>query len=72
MKKTYKVEVDCAACALKMEQAAKKVEGIIDASVAFVSQKMTVDFAEDADPAKIMPKVLKACRKVEPDCEIEF
>ena len=72
MKKTYKVEVDCAACALKMEQAAKKVEGIVDAAVAFVSQKMTVDFAEDADPAKIMPKVLKACRKVEPDCEIEF
>ena len=72
MKKIYKIEVDCAACALKMEQAAKKVEGILDATVAFVTQKMHVEFDENAEPEKIMPKVLKACRKVEPDCEIEF
>jgi len=72
MKKTYEIEVDCAACALKMEQATKKVEGIADASVLFVTQKMQVEFAENADPATVMPKVLKACRKVEPDCEIEF
>lgn len=72
MKKTYKVEVDCAACALKMEQAAKKVEGILDATVSFVTQKMHVEFDENAEPEKIMPKVLKACRKVEPDCEIDF
>ncbi|MBR5659299.1 MAG: cation transporter [Lachnospiraceae bacterium] len=72
MKKIYKIEVDCAACALKMEQAAKKVEGILDASVSFVTQKMHVEFDEEAQPEKIMPKVLKACRKVEPDCEIEF
>ncbi|MBO4477434.1 MAG: cation transporter [Lachnospiraceae bacterium] len=72
MKKIYKIEVDCAACALKMEQAAKKVEGILDASVSFVTQKMHVEFDESAQPEKVMPKVLKACRKVEPDCEIEF
>jgi cation transport ATPase len=72
MKKIYKIEVDCAACALKMEQAAKKVEGILDATVSFVTQKMHVEFDENAEPEKIMPKVLKACRKVEPDCEIEF
>ena len=72
MKKIYKIEVDCAACALKMEQAAKKVEGILDATVSFVTQKMHVEFDENAEPDKIMPKVLKACRKVEPDCEIEF
>ncbi|MBO7514294.1 MAG: cation transporter [Lachnospiraceae bacterium] len=72
MKKIYKIEVDCAACALKMEQAAKKVEGILDATVSFVTQKMHLEFDENAEPEKIMPKVLKACRKVEPDCEIEF
>ncbi len=72
MKKTYKVEVDCAACALKMEDAAKKVEGVEDASINFIMQKMNVVFAEGADPAAVMPKVLKACRKVERDCEIEF
>ena len=72
MKKSYKIAVDCAACALKMEQAAKKVEGILDATVSFVTQKMHVEFDENAEPEKIMPKVLKACRKVEPDCEIEF
>ena len=57
MKKTYKIEVDCAACALKMEEAAKKTEGVQDATVSFMTQKMKVEFA-------------KACKKVEPDCEI--
>lgn len=70
MKKTYKIEVDCAACALKMEDAAKRIEGIAEATVSFMTQKMKVEFAEGAEEAKVMKAVLKACRKVEPDCEI--
>ncbi|MGM9585579.1 MAG: cation transporter [Faecousia sp.] len=70
MKKTYKIEVDCANCANLMEQAAKKVDGVADCTVNFMTLKMIVTFAEGADPATVMPQVLKACRKVEPDCEI--
>ena len=72
MKKTYKIEVDCANCAAKMEAAAKKVAGVRDAAVSFMTLKMKVDFEEGADPARVMPEVLKACRRVEPDCEIAF
>ena len=72
MKKTYQIEVDCAACALKMEEAAKKTEGVMDAVVSFMTQKMNVEFAEGADEKKVMKAVVKACKKVEPDCEIEF
>lgn len=70
MKKTYKIEVDCANCALKMEEAAKKVAGVADASVSFMTQKMKVEFAEDAEAETVMKAVLKACKKVESDCEI--
>lgn len=70
MKKTYKIEVDCANCALKMEEAAKKVEGVQDATVSFMTQKMKVEFAGGADPGAVMQTVLKACKKVEDDCEI--
>lgn len=70
MKKTYKIEVDCANCALKMEDAARKVEGVQDAAVSFMTQKMKVEFAEGADSATVMQAVLKACKKVESDCEI--
>ena len=70
MKKTYDVEVDCANCAAKMEEAAKKVSGVKDATVAFMAQKMSVEFEDGVDEAKVMKDVLKACRKVEPDCEI--
>ena len=72
MKKTYKIEVDCANCANKMEEAAKKTEGVADASVNFMTLKMSVEFAEGAEPKAVMEDVLKACRKVEPDCEIFF
>ena len=72
MKKTYKIEVDCANCALKMEDAAKTVEGVKDASVNFMLQKMDVEFDEGKDDKKVMKAVLKACRKIEDDCEIEF
>ena len=72
MKKTYVVEVDCANCANLMEVAANKVDGVANAVVNFMTQKMTVEFDEGADEKKVMKAVLKACRKVEPDCEIEF
>ena len=70
MKRTYMIEVDCANCANKMEIAAKKIEGVADANVNFMLLKMTVDFAEGADEKTVMKNVLKACRKVESDCEI--
>lgn len=70
MKKTYRIEVDCANCANKMELAAKKTEGVINASVSFMALKMTVEFAEGTDEKEVMKRVLKACRKVESDCEI--
>ncbi|MBS7240370.1 MAG: cation transporter [Acetatifactor sp.] len=72
MKKTYKIEVDCANCALKMEEAAKKTEGVADAVVSFMTQKMKVEFTEGADEKQVMAAVLKACKKVEDDCEIFF
>lgn len=72
MTKKYSIEVDCANCAAKMEETAKKVDGITDAVVNFMTQKMEVTFAEGADEKSVMKEVLKACRKVEPDCEIEF
>ena len=70
MKKSYKIEVDCANCANLMEQATRKTPGVKDAVVSFMALKMNVEFEEGAEPAKVMKDVLKACRKVEPDCEI--
>ena len=70
MKKTYKIEVDCANCANKMEVAANKTDGVREAVVNFMALKMTVEFEDGADPVEVMPRVLKACRKVESDCEI--
>lgn len=72
MKKTYAIEVDCANCANLMEETAGKTEGVASAVVNFMTQKMIVEFAEGADPKKVMKDVLKACKKVEPDCEIEL
>ena len=72
MKKTYAIEVDCANCANLMEEAAGKTEGVASAVVNFMTQKMIVEFAEGADPTKVMKDVLKACKTVEPDCEIEL
>lgn len=70
MKKTYRIEVDCANCALKMEDAARKTAGIKAATVNFMTQKMIVEFEENADTASVMKEVLKNCKKVESDCEI--
>lgn len=72
MKKTYKIEVDCANCANLMETAAGKIAGIEAVTVNFMTQKMIVTFAEGADEAAVMKAVRKACKKVEPDCEIEL
>lgn len=70
MKKTYKIEVDCANCANKMEQAAKKTAGVKDATVNFMTLKMIVEFQEGAEPKAVMQEVLKNCKIVEDDCEI--
>ena len=70
MKKKFKLEdLDCANCAAKMEEAIKKIAGVSDASVSFMTQKMMID-AEDGRFDEIMEEVVKVCRKVEPDCKI--
>lgn len=70
MKKNFKIEVDCANCAAKMEEAAGKIDGVKSATVSFMTQKMSVEFDEGADPDEVMKDITKACKKVEPDCEI--
>ena len=70
MKKTYKIDVDCANCANLMEDAARKTAGVKDATVNFMTLKMIVEFDEGQEPKAVMEDVLKACKKVEPDCEI--
>ena len=70
MKKTYRIEVDCANCANKMEEAAQKTEGVKNATVNFMTLKMNVEFEDGADHRAVMQEVLKNCKKVEDDCEI--
>lgn len=70
MKKTYKIEVDCANCANKMEDAAKKTTGVKNAVVNFMTLKMSVEFEEGQDPKEVMQNVRANCKKVEDDCEI--
>lgn len=70
MKKSYKIEVDCANCANKMEEAAKNTAGVKDATVNFMMLKMNVEFEGGQDPKSVMKEVLKNCKKVEDDCEI--
>ena len=65
MKKTYKIDVDCANCANKMEDAARKTPGVKDANVNFMTLKMAVEFDEGQDPKAVMAEVLKNCKKVE-------
>lgn len=72
MKKTYMIDVDCANCANKMEQAAKETAGVKDAVVNFMALKMTVEFKDGADVKAVMKDVLKNCKRVEDDCEIFF
>ena len=70
MKKTYKIDVDCANCANKMEEATRNTAGVKDATVNFMMLKMIVEFEEGQEPKKVMKEVLKNCQKVEDDCEI--
>ena len=72
MKKTYKIEVDCANCANLMEQAARKTPGVKEATVNYMALKMSVEFEEGQEPKTVMAQVLKNCKKVEDDCEIFF
>ncbi len=70
MKKTYKIDVDCANCANKMEEAANKTAGVRKAVVNFMALKMNVEFEDGADEKEVMEEVLKNCKIVEDDCEI--
>ena len=70
MKKSYKIDVDCANCANKMEDAAKRTPGVNDAVVNFMLLKMNVEFEDGENPKDVMQEVLKNCKKVESDCEI--
>ena len=70
MKKTFKmIDLDCANCAAKMEAAIKKIEGVQDAAVSFMTQKLTIQ-ADDARFDAVVQEAVKVCKKVEPDCEI--
>ena len=70
MKKRYNlVDLDCANCAARMEEAIRRIDGVNTAAVSFLTQKMTVD-ADDARFEEIMDEVVAVCKKVEPDCEI--
>ena len=70
MKKTYKIDVDCAYCANMMEVSAKSTEGVMYSVVNFMTLKMSVEFEEGSEPKAVMQDVLKNCKKVEDDCEI--
>lgn len=72
MKKSYQIEVDCANCANKMEEAANHTAGVKNAVVNFMALKMIVEFEDGQDPAAVMKEVLKNCKKVEDDCEIDL
>lgn len=70
MKKKFKLQdLDCANCAAKMEEAIKKIDGVTDASVSFMTQKLVLETEDDRFEG-IMDEVVKCCKKVEPDCEI--
>lgn len=72
MKKSYRIEVDCANCANLMEHAANQTAGVKAAVVNYMTQKMSVEFEEGQDEKNVMQAVLKSCKKVEDDCEIYF
>lgn len=72
MKKSFDIEVDCANCANLCEAEARKIEGIREVTVNFMTQKMIIEFEDGADEKKVLKTVLKNCKKIEPDFEIEF
>lgn len=67
MKKTFKIEIDCANCANEVEEACKRIEGVSELSVSFMTQKMKVTFTEGADPDEVMSRLVKTAKKIEPD-----
>ena len=70
MKKSYKIDVDCANCANKMEEAARNTTGVKEAVVNFMTLKMNVEFEDGADPKAVMEEVRRNCKRVEDDCEV--
>lgn len=70
MKKTYKVDVDCANCANKMEEAVKNTKGVKNATLSFMTLKLKVEFEEGVDSQEVMEKARENCKIVEDDCEI--
>lgn len=72
MKKAYKIQVDCAVCAGKMQDAASKIDGINKVTVNYMTGRMVVDFKDGASPDEVMKTVCKACKKIEPECSIEL
>ncbi|HIR48245.1 MAG TPA: cation transporter [Candidatus Caccousia avicola] len=69
MKKKLKIDVDCANCAAKMESAVKKLDGVTDASISFMSQRLILEADEDRFDS-VLKEVIRTCKRVEPDCEI--
>lgn len=70
MKKKFKLQdLDCANCAAKMEENIKKLDGVVDVTVSFMTQKLTIE-ADDERFDEIMKEVVAVCKKVEPDCRI--
>ena len=72
MKKIYKIEVDCAHCAMLCEREAAKVEGVGSAAINFMTQKMTLELEDGADEKKVLKAVIKACRRIERGFDIEL
>ena len=70
MKKSYKIDLDCANCANKMEEAARNTAGVKEAVVNFMTLKMNVEFEDGADPKAVMQEVRRNCKRVEDDCEV--
>ncbi len=70
MKKSFKIEVDCANCANLVEEEVKNIKGVKSVSVVFMTQKMKIEFDDDADPEAVMEEVIKVAKKVEPDFEV--
>ncbi len=72
MKKAFKIEVDCANCANKMEALASKVPGAKEVSISFMTQRITVDFEDGVNPVAVMKGIQKVCKRVDSDCIITF
>ena len=71
MKKSYEVEVDCANCAAKMQEAAAKCEGVKDIIINFMTEKMTIEYEEGFDEKAVLERVVETCKRVDDDFEIK-